>query len=96
MEDVKFTIIDSGSGKKYIQCVAAHENDLGIVSTKRGFIEMSNQAKAVALLEKLKDGSVEVRFGRPNRDGLCAMSVAVAGEETEEEADEPTTLVTAK
>jgi hypothetical protein len=95
MEDVKYSIIES-SNNTYVQCVAQHENDLGIISTKRGFIQV-NPKKATALLEALKDGSATARFGRPNRDGLCAMSIALEGEADEtEDAEEPATLVTAK
>jgi hypothetical protein len=96
--EIKFTVIESANNT-YVQCVAQHENALGVISTKRGFIQV-NPKKATALLEALKGGTATAKFGRPNRDGLCTMTIAIEGEESEDEADaeseESKTIVTAK
>ena len=91
---MKYSIINSANNT-YIQCLSEGVDEDGVVSTKRGFIKLSEASKAPALLAKLQKGERTATFtGRPN-NGLYEVVVghAVASEEAPVAANE---IVTAQ
>lgn len=90
-----FNYILSSTGKHYVQAMAQHVDEDGVISTKRGFIELQSAPQANALIEKLSKGERVATLGRPNRDGICPVTLTSASAVVEAEgAEEEQTLTT--
>ena len=67
------------SGKAYIRCASSTEDELGFIKNTVGFLEV-NPEKAPALLEKLQNGEIGVKFSATSRNGLYEVTPVVSAE----------------
>jgi len=81
MNEIKYSLTPSAtSGKAYIRCATSSEDELGFIKNTVGFLEV-NPEKAPALLEKLQNGEIGVKFGaRAGSNGLYEVTPVVSTE----------------
>ena len=78
MNKLSFKIVPSANNT-YIQAEGQHVDEDGVISTKRGFIQVLPE-KAPALLAKLESGERLATFGQYNRNqGLYEVKVTAVG-----------------
>lgn len=71
MKDQQIRVTASQTGRLYIVVSESSADDDGVITTRRGMLEMNSEEKANALAEKLQKGERTVVLGgRPNQQGL--------------------------
>jgi len=70
-KDQQIRVTASQTGRLYIVVSEAGVDEDGVITTRRGMLEMNGEDKANALAEKLQKGERTVVLGgRPNQQGL--------------------------